>query len=216
MDFTLFLFNYVRIEDTEEKRNFLEKTFNEDFSISCSVYSYNIEEKENEIFNLYVDKEIERSNQNKSKKQIKIDYDYEEDNDYSYNNTYNNNSDDYHDNHSYDYNKHTHYNTINSSNSSSISKNSSSSQSKKKVKVIMCYSCKGKNKCPLCGNKISSRVSLGNIYAHSNCYNEGTCCLCNKKGSGNQVQSICSNCRKSDISKGLTGSARCFICRKLI
>ena len=80
----------------------------------------------------------------------------------------------------------------------------------------MCYSCKGKSKCPLCGNKIKTRVSLGNLYAHPNCYNEGTCCLCNKKGSGNQVQSICSDCRKNSISKGLTGSARCFICRNLI
>ena len=80
----------------------------------------------------------------------------------------------------------------------------------------MCYSCKGKNRCPLCGNKVTSRVSLGNLFDHSNCYKEGTCCLCKKKGSGNQVQSICSNCRKNSISKGLTGSARCFICRKLL
>ena len=39
--------------------------------------------------------------------------------------------------------------------------------------------------------------------------------LCGKKGPGNQVQSICSNCRKGPSSKGLTGGARCFICRKI-
>ena len=80
----------------------------------------------------------------------------------------------------------------------------------------MCYACKSKDKCPLCGNKMQSKVSLGNMYAHTNCYDEGKCCLCGKKGSGNQVQSICSNCRKGPSSKGLTGGARCFICRKLI
>ena len=57
----------------------------------------------------------------------------------------------------------------------------------------MCYACKGKNKCPLCGDKMRPRVSLGNLYAYSDCYNEGTCCLCNKKGSRNQIQSICSD-----------------------
>lgn len=222
-NFSLFLFNYVRIENDDEKINFLEKTFNEEFSTSCTVYSYNLGEKETELFNLYVDKEIEQKQSKQTKKQIQKYYDDdddEEDNDYdnhSYNNTYNKQSDDYYDNHSY--NNNSYHNTISSSsykNNSNSTKNSSNKQNKKKVKVIMCYSCKGKNKCPLCGEKISSRVSLGNLYAHPNCYNEGTCCLCNKKGPGNQVQSICSNCRKSTNSKGLTGSARCFICRKLI
>ena len=67
----------------------------------------------------------------------------------------------------------------------------------------MYYSCKIKKLWPLCGNKINSRVILGNLYAHSDCYNEGTCCLCNKKGAGNQVQSICSDYRKSLASKDL-------------
>lgn len=80
----------------------------------------------------------------------------------------------------------------------------------------MCYACKGKNKCPLCGDKMRPRVSLGNLYAYSDCYNEGTCCLCNKKGSRNQIQSICSDFRKNGNGKGLSGSARCFVCRKLI
>ena len=120
---------------------------------------------------------------------------------------------------------HTSYKSSSHSSSSSSrinntykSNNSSKnvSNKKKKVKVIMCYACKGKNKCPLCGDKMTSRVSLGNLYAHSDCYNEGTCCLCNKKGSGNQVQSICSDCRKNGNGKGLTGSAKCFVCRKLI
>ena len=120
---------------------------------------------------------------------------------------------------------HTSYKSSSYSSSSSSRSNNSyksgnssknTSNKKKRVKVIMCYACKGKNKCPLCGDKMNSKVSLGNLYAHSDCYNEGTCCLCNKKGSGNQVQSICSDCRKNGNGKGLTGSAKCFVCRKLI
>ena len=133
-----------------------------------------------------------------------------------------NNDNNYHYNTSYNY--HSNNSSTHSSNSSTINNNSNRSNNsfkntgnkKKRVKVIMCYACKGKNKCPLCGDKITSRVSLGNLYAHSDCYNEGTCCLCNKKGSGNQVQSICSDCRKNGNGKGLSGSAKCFVCRKLL
>ena len=144
------------------------------------------------------------------------------------NKTINNNkySDD-EDNNDYNSNSYSNYNTYtysgHSSSSSSNKKTSTNNSNKnyinsintkpakKRVKVILCYSCKSKNKCPLCGVKMGSKVSLGNMYAHENCYNEGTCVLCNKKGPGNQVQSICSDCRKSKNQNGLTGSGRCFI-----
>lgn len=228
-NFTLILFNYVRLEDGFDKREFLEKTFKEEFSISCNVGYENFQTKENELFDLFVDKETQGQKGKKEKRRISTYYDNEDYNDNNYNNysydNYDNNNNNISDNyHSSDYRHNTYSSSSNrNNNSSSYSSNHTSNTSNKnqknkktKVKVIMCYSCKGKNKCPLCGNKIKSRVSLGNLYAHSNCYNEGTCCLCNKKGSGNQVQSICSDCRKSSISKGLTGSARCFICRNLI
>ena len=222
-NFTLILFKYVRLEDDYDKRQFLKKTFEEEFSISCDVDYENFITKEKEFFELCLDSESQRT----AKKKINVYYDNEDynDNDNDYNNySYDNNnniSDSYH---SCDYRHSTvnsssnrnNYNSTHSSNSPRNTSNKNQNNTKKKVKVIMCYSCKGKNKCPLCGNKISKRVSLGNLYAHSNCYNEGTCCLCNKKGPGNHVQSICSDCRKGSISKGLTGSARCFICRKLV
>lgn len=225
--FNLMLFNYVRLEKSFEKYEFLEKTFKEEFSISCNVDYENLQEKENELFDLYMDKEAQGKKEKKEKNQINIYYDNDDyndnnDNNYSYDNYDNNNiSDNYH---SSDYRRNTfssssnrnNYSSSYRSNNTSNTSNKNQKNKKTKVKVIMCYSCKGKSKCPLCGNKIKTRVSLGNLYAHSNCYNEGTCCLCNKKGSGNQVQSICSDCRKSSISKGLTGSARCFICRNLI
>ena len=195
----------------------------DEFSLRGAVYSSNIEEKEKEYFDLLIKKENNVYIENKPKKVYYHNDEDDEDDNYSYDNKISDYNDDYNFNCDNNY-SYKHYNTSSGNNysnnsnshSNSHSKNQNKSSNKKKVKVIMCYSCKGKNLCPLCGNKIKSRVSLGNLYAHSNCYNEGTCCLCNKKGPGNQVQSICSNCRKDSISKGLTGSARCFICRKLI
>ena len=191
------------------------------------IYNLDTEKKLKKLFELLQKKEdLEKEIQKENEKKY---YDDNSDsNDYNYNHTYHDNYNDNYD----DYNK-KYYHTINSSssknyrkssnlthnsnnNSNSSNKTNKKSEIKQKVKVIMCYSCKGKNKCPLCGNKMNSNFSLGNLFAHSNCYNEGTCCLCKKKGSGNQIQSICSSCRKGSISKGLTNSARCFFCRKLI
>lgn len=230
-EFSLILIEYIKIEENYEKYRFIESHLSNEFSITTSVFSENIDEKLTEYFNLLIEKENNEYLSKKKSKPKKVYYEYEDDDNYhnnSYDNNYDNNS---YDNNSYDnsyrsennYNYQHHntssgnYKNYNSYNNSNLSNNhNKESNQKQKVKVIMCYSCKGKNLCPLCGDKIKSRVSLGNLYAHSNCYNEGTCCLCKKKGSGNHVQSICSNCRKSTISKGLTGSARCFICRKLI
>ena len=232
--FSLDLIVFVRLENKQDEwKEYLEKRLKEEFSENDNVNYYNLEEEKNKFFDLWVENE---KHKHKPKKKVeKIYYDEDEDED-NYNN--NNYSDDnrisnYYDNdndnenYSYDdyrknnqnnkiYSRNNNYNSTSRSNTYKTNNSKNTSNKKQKVKVIMCYSCKGKNRCPLCGTKITSRVTLGNLYAHSNCYNEGTCCLCNKKGPGNQVQSICSNCRKNNISKGLTGSARCFICRKLI
>ena len=190
------------------ERRFKEK-FNEERVISESCLDGFIED----FYYLCLKEEQKHPYQKKPKKKKVITYDDDSDDDIDDNN--------YHYHTSYNYNSHS--SSSHSSNSNSINNNNRSNNSsknagnkKKRVKVIMCYACKGKDKCPLCGDKITSRVSLGNLYAHSDCYNEGTCCLCNKKGSGNQVQSICSNCRKNGSGKGLSGSAKCFVCRKLL
>ena len=212
----------IRLENNQsEWIKYLEDRFKEEFSVSEMVCGYNLEEKQKMFFELWKEKECE----NKSKKKKKTYYEKDDDdynyNNYSYdnsisNNNYNNDDYEYKPHHTSSNSHRSNYNSTNYSNHSNSNQSKKTSNTKKKVKVIMCYSCKGKKLCPLCGNKINSTVSLGNLYAHSDCYNEGTCCLCNKKGAGNQVQSICSDCRKSSASKGLTGSARCFICRKLI
>lgn len=220
--FRLDIATFVRLENNEsEWKNYLEQRYKDEFSEDEIVCSSNLEEKQRKYFESCIEKELEK----KSKKK-KITY-YEEDDDsyngnnYSYDNNisnynYHNDNYQYRPNHTSSGSHRKNYNSTNYSDNSNSNPSRKTSNTKKKVKVIMCYSCKGKKKCPLCGNKMNSVVSLGNLYAHSDCYNEGTCCLCNKKGAGNHVQSICSDCRKSSASKGLTGSARCFICRKLI
>ena len=226
VNFFSIIIEYIHLE-SYEKYTFIETHLTDEFSLRGAVYSSNIEEKEKEYFDLLIKKENNVYIENKPKKVYYHNDEDDEDDNYSYDNKISDYNDDYNYNSDNNY-SYKHYNTSSGNNysnnsnnhsnshSNSHSKNQNKSSNKQKVKVIMCYSCKGKNLCPLCGNKIKSRVSLGNLYAHSNCYNEGTCCLCNKKGPGNQVQSICSNCRKDSISKGLTGSARCFICRNLI
>ena len=221
--------NYFMLETEEEKIKYLEEKYEIQFGIHVSIYSYNLKEKETEYFNKLAESEIENEKRKKEeKKKLSEINSYNDDDDY--NKKY---SDD-EDNNDYNSNSYSNYNTYtysgHSSSSSSNKKTSTNNYNsnknyinttntkpaKKRVKVILCYSCKSKNKCPLCGVKMGSKVSLGNMYAHENCYNEGTCVLCNKKGPGNQVQSICSDCRKSKSSNGLTGSGRCFICRKLM
>lgn len=216
--FSLVLIAYIKLEYESEKYSFIENHLSDEFSINTSVGYGNIDEKVTQYFDLLAEKENNGYISSQSSKSSKVYYEYEDNDD-------NQQDYSYHSENNYNY---SHHNTSNSSsgnygnyNSNNTSSNYSNdhkkeSNKKKKVKVIMCYSCKSKNLCPLCGNKVKSRVSLGNLYAHSNCYNEGKCCLCNKKGPGNHVQSICSDCRKSTISKGLTGSARCFVCRNLM
>ena len=188
------------------------------------------------------EKKEKENNRDDEEDKEKNNYKYSDDNNddnYYHKNNSDDDNDDYNNNNDYDnyhnyntysgYSSHSSHSNYSSSSSSIKKKNESnnysskkssnstkSNNTKKRVKVILCYSCKSKNRCPLCGIKMGSKVSLGNMYAHENCYNEGTCVLCSKKGPGNQVQSICSNCRKSKSSNGLTGSGRCFICRKLM
>ena len=220
------------LETEEEKIKYLEEKYEIQFGIHVSIYSYNLKEKETEYFNKLAESEIENEKRKKEEKEEKKKL--SEINSYNDDDDYNKKYSDDEDNNDYNSNSYSNYNTYtysgHSSSSSSNKKTSTNNYNsnknyinitnnkpaKKRVKVILCYSCKSKNKCPLCGVKMGSKVSLGNMYAHENCYNEGTCVLCNKKGPGNQVQSICSDCRKSKSSNGLTGSGRCFICRKLM
>ena len=224
--------NYFMLETEEEKIKYLEEKYEIQFGIHVSIYSYNLKEKETEYFNKLAESEIENEKRKKEEKEEKKKL--SEINSYNDDDDYNKKYSDDEDNNEYNSNSYSNYNTYtysgHSSSSSSNKKTSTNNYNsnknyinttntkpaKKRVKVILCYSCKSKNKCPLCGVKMGSKVSLGNMYAHENCYNEGTCVLCNKKGPGNQVQSICSDCRKSKSSNGLTGSGRCFICRKLM
>lgn len=217
VDFRKDMIELIRLENRnkEECKEYLMRRFKEKFDQDKYVPECYLSDYIKEFYELWL-KEDQENLRNKQESQSS---------------NYNNYSSDSgsgsgSDNNSDDNRYHTSYNTK-SYNSSSYSnknnnnfKNNTSSKNtsnkKKRVKVIMCYACKGKNKCPLCGDKMNSKVSLGNLYAHSDCYNEGTCCLCNKKGAGNQVQSICSDCRKNGEGKGLSGSAKCFVCRKLI
>ena len=224
----LHLATFIRLENNErEWIKYLSQKNKEEFSDDEYIDSTNLEEKQRKFFESCAEKDLQKYS--KKKNYYKEDDDDDDDdyntNNYSYDNTIsNNNYDNDNDNDNYKYRpNHTsssshrgNYYSTNYSKNSNSNQSKNTSDTKKKVKVIICYSCKGKKKCPLCGNKMNSLVSLGNLYAHSDCYNEGTCCLCHKKGAGNQVMSICSDCRKSSASKGLTGSARCFICRKLI
>jgi len=235
--------NYFSLQTDEEKIKYLETQYEIKFGIYITIYSYELKEKETEFFNKLVEKEIEEKKEKENQKdeeedKEKYNYEYSDNNNDNY--YYKNNSDDdnddnnddddnnnYHNYNTYSgYSSHSSYSSSNSSSKNRIINNNyssnkgstsnKSSNTKKRVKVILCYSCKTKNRCPLCGIKMGTKVSLGNMYAHEGCYNEGTCVLCNKKGPGNQVQSICSSCRKSKSSNGLTGSGRCFICRKLM
>ena len=230
-EFYIFLANlsvFYGIEHEERYFQFIKKSF-QYFSVDEEIDKWNSEWKRNELLKLWIEKETGRKEEKERKKYLKELLSHKDDDDDDNNNNSDNNDEDEKDednNYSYN-NTHSNYSYSHSNYSSShsntthdinINKKTSSNNSnqKKKVKVIVCYACKSKDKCPLCGNKMQSKVSLGNMYAHTDCYNEGKCCLCGKKGPGNQVQSICSNCRKGPSSKGLTGSARCFICRQLI
>ena len=145
------------------------------------------------------------------------DDDNDNDNDGYYNRyndyNYNYNSNRINSNNNYNGNK----NNINNRNNNSNRNNNRQNSFKKseKVKVIKCSSCQSKNKCPLCGGNMSSNYPIGNLYAHSDCYEDRTCCICHKKGPGSQVSSACTNCRKNGNAKGLS-AGRCFICRKLL
>ena len=221
---------FYGLEHEERYFAFIKKSLNY-FSVDVGVDQWNKEWRRSELIKLWIEKETNRKKERETKKYLKEllshkdededdnnynnnsdNDDEDEDNNYSYNNTHSNYSSS-HSNYSYSH-PNTHHDIIPEKKTSP--NNSNNSSQKKKVKVIVCYACKSKDKCPLCGNKMLSKVSLGNMYAHTNCYDEGKCCLCGKKGPGNQVQSICSNCRKGPSSKGLTGTAKCFICRKLI
>ena len=215
-EFRMDLIQLTRLEasDKYEGRQYLQRRLKEKFDINELIFDDNYEENKEKFLQLWLEKE-------KSKKKISIeeDYDYSEENNYNYSSysTYNNNDDNdnnYKSSYSSSSNR-SYHNTYSNDNKINTSSHNNSNK-KKKIKVIVCYSCKSKNLCPLCGSKMTSKVSLGNLYAHSDCYNEGTCVVCNKKGSGNQVQSICSICRKNGNGKELTGNAKCFVCRKLI
>ena len=225
--FRIHICAFIRLQNNEtEWIKYLEEKTQDEFPDIGVITSSNLREKQTKFFEYFVEKDLKKySTKPKSYYEEDDDDDYNNNN-YSYDNkiSYDNYDNYDNDNNSYEYRpNHTssssyrrNYNSTNSSKNSNSNQSKKNSNTKNKVKVIICYSCKGKKKCPLCGNQVKSLVSLGNLYAHSDCYKEGTCCLCNKKGAGNHVQSICSDCRKSSASKGLTGSARCFICRKLI
>jgi len=130
---------------------------------------------------------------------------------------YNYNSNRINTNNNYNRNNNSNRNNNNNRNNNSNRNNNRQNSFKKseKVKVIKCSSCQSKHKCPLCGGNMSSNFPIGNLYAHSDCYEDRTCCICHKKGTGSQVSSACTNCRKNGNAKGLS-AGRCFICRKLL
>ena len=217
LEFRQELLKLILLEDSssEESVEYLKNRFKEKFDQDYSIYSFNYNEYYIKYIDLWIEKEIETYNSQQNYN--KNDSDEEENGNYNDNNSgdeeytyksYNSSS-------SSSSNSRKYYNTDSNDNRNNNT-SKKASNIKKKVKVTICYSCKSKNLCPLCGNKITSRVSLGNLYAHAECYNEGTCCVCNQRKAGNQVQSICSDCQKNGNAKGLTGSAKCFECRKLI
>ena len=222
IDFRKDMIKLIRLENSnkEECIEYLIKRFNEKFNNDKYVSEYNLRDSIKEFYELWLKEDqtnLQKEEEAKSSNYSRYNDDSSSSGGYSdggsddnrYQTSYNNRT--YNSNSSSSSKSNNNYNNNYKNN---FSKNVSNK--KKKVKVIMCYSCKGKNKYPLCGDKMNSKVSLGNLYAHFDCYNEGTCCLCNKRGNGNQVQSICSDCRKNGNGKGLSGSAKCFVCRRLI
>ena len=121
--------------------------------ISCSTYEEML--KEQEIYNNFL---IEKKNRPKNE----IHNDYEDDNYYE------------------------------------DSYNSSANKKNEEVPVKLCFKCDKNKKCALCGVTTSFSTSTPvKLMAHSNCYDKNKCYLCNDSFSTKlSIKAICTNCYK--------------------
>lgn len=92
------------------------------------------------------------------------------------------------------------------------SSNSSANKKNNIIRVKLCFKCDKNKRCALCGVTTSFSTSSPTILmAHSNCYDDNKCYLCNDSFSAKlAITSICTNCYK----KHHPNSFRCLICKE--
>ena len=92
--------------------------------------------------------------------------------------------------------------------------NFSANKKNKEVLVKLCFHCDKNKKCALCGVTMTfSTSSPIMLKAHSNCYDENKCYLCNDSFKAKlSVRAVCTNCDKTYRPNSWT----CLICKQHI